>query len=562
MPPSFPALVGWHDVFLEILNHLEPPKYDIDNDDDGYYKDYRASLRAFPRAMLYLALSCRAFLDPSLDKLWYRLHSIYPLLELLPNYQDHESRPSVSYSHTFPNASRCRYLIYSRFEQYLTGAIPPQAWSRLRAYAIRVRHIDITLSANDVDPSVWQTLFTEQGQDAPIFPNLRTLGLRIQNTTQDDFTPIHTALSSPYLREVFLRADDETPGHNVGIALQEFSLRTPEIVRLVFSPSRHERIDRQGFMCLSRFTQMEYLYLNDHSPLDEDRLLIFNNLRRLRHLGITFKPRERRDAASLELKDVLQNLTTLKLHCKPAHLTQFILAFSFPWLNELGLRLGLDYADAFPTSLPSICHHIGSHTLTCFQVELDKFKDLPPPHLMDLLEPLLPFANLEKVEFRLEEHLPLRDADLERLSAAWPRMRILRIIQWESTADWQKLTLERPTIHGLIVLARGCPRLARLCIPDLDASALPVVDSIPRMGHGLLNLRVQNIVGARDHKRQRDVAAVLDRLFNPRLKLQSRLKEWELRGPRRNTPLLVDAENISELLREMQVAREHSLGSI
>ena len=47
--------------------------------------------------------------------------------------------------------------------------------------------------------------------------------------------------------------------------------------------------------------------------------------------------------------------------------------------------------------------------------DIYSFTGATPRFLMELLEPLLPFADLEEVVFRLEDYLPLRDEELSRV---------------------------------------------------------------------------------------------------------------------------------------------------
>ncbi|KAI1783203.1 hypothetical protein LXA43DRAFT_357137 [Ganoderma leucocontextum] len=531
MPVPFLALAGWHDTFHDILNHLEPTDDDDDNDDyDG--KIFFAARRAFRRTLLSLALSCHALLDPSVDKLWNNLDDIHPLLKLLPNYQ---RRDSI---------------------HHLTGEITPEAWSRLQTYASRVRSISLFQDAS-LDPSVWPTIL-EQCQGTVLFPNLRKLSMSMWHATQASFSPLH-CLASPSLCHLFLSVDTDQGTDKTIIAtiagrtLEEVSITSPGLVRLSFFPFMN--IGREHLMCLSRFTKMVQLDLSDHATLDEDLLLLLSNLENLTRMRIPILFRD--PTESLDLKNGFQKLTKLDLRCRPTHLARFMLASPMSRLNDVCLRLGSHLADDFHTSLPSICRHIGPHTLTRFRAELDDFRR-PPRFLMDLLEPVLPFVNLEELEFFFEEHLPLRNEDLERFSHAWPKLRALILIQGETTLsnpDRVPGSVERPTLHGLVELARQCPQLDRLCIPDLDASRLPQADSVPLMGHGPLDLCVQNLVGAGVDETQLRVAVVLDRLF-PCLKLESGIEELPGYGDNPN-PYTEDSENVSLLLRAMQIARKH-----
>ncbi|PIL32754.1 hypothetical protein GSI_04869 [Ganoderma sinense ZZ0214-1] len=305
---------------------------------------------------------------------------------------------------------------------------------------------------------------------------------------------------------------------------------------------------------------MERLHLSDCAPLDEAILLNLGNLENLTHLRayIQFQDSAESTAGLLDFKHGFQKLIKLDVHCQPTHLVRFMLASSMPQLSVLELRLRPHFADAFHSDFSSICRHIGPHNLTRFRVELGDFLH-PPRHLMDVLEPLLPFANLQELEVLSETHLPLRNEDLERLARAWPKLHALILAQSETTMtepDRIPGSVERPTLHGLVALAQGCPRLAQISIPDLDATSVPPTDSVPLIAHRARNLCIQNLVGAEEDERQLAIAVVLDRLF-PRL----RLEPWgieELPGHGGNPNMyLADSKNVSLLLRAMQLARKH-----
>ncbi|KAM5545027.1 hypothetical protein V8D89_001138 [Ganoderma adspersum] len=356
MPASFLSLTGWNDVFHEVLNHLERPVDDVHDNEDYDGEIYRAALSTFRNALLSLALSCRAFLDPSLDKLWHDLHDILPLLELLPNY---ERRGRV--------------------------------------------HI--------------------------------------------------------------------------------------------------ERLD-----------------LSHRAPVDETLLIRFAKLENLAQLQVTACFPNSTDSPPLDRRHSFQKLTKLELRCQPTGLARFILASTMPRLNDL-----YDFLKHFP----SICRHIGPHTLTRLRVELGEIS----------------------LELFFEEHLPLRDADIERLARAWSNQHNLILIQSETTmSDPDRL-------------ARGCPQLSKICIPDLDATSVPPADSVPLTAHGARKLCIQNLVGAGEDETRLAVAVVLDRLF-PRLKLEmSGIMEMPGYGDSPN-PYVDDSESVTLLLRAMQIARKHYPGGV
>ncbi|PIL32771.1 hypothetical protein GSI_04888 [Ganoderma sinense ZZ0214-1] len=315
------------------------------------------------------------------------------------------------------------------------------------------------------------------------------------------------------------------------MALRVLAIKSPGLLRLSFTPCWFT--DSKDLLCLSRFVYLESLHLSAFSILDEDLLLRLSNLKNLTQLGATIALSDPAKHGLLDLKDGFQRLTNLdlRLHCPPEYLPHFLLATSMPLMHELSLRLHHHPADGFLAAFPALCRHVAPHgTLTNLQIKLGPFNARhgrgPPPFLMDLLEPLLPFSTLEELEFLFKEHLPLRDVDLARFARAWPCLRALVLLQSNNTvADLRQpgtVAVARPTLNGLAALARGCPKLARLCLPDLDATVLPVqVDSVPGLlPHDRpLDLCIQNLVGAGDGERQLGVAEGLDRLF-PHLKLE------------------------------------------
>ncbi|KAM5545029.1 hypothetical protein V8D89_001140 [Ganoderma adspersum] len=307
---------------------------------------------------------------------------------------------------------------------------------------------------------------------------------------------------------------------------------------------------------------MEHLHFNDNSELSEDHLHI---LAQLENLSVLRASVLLRDSVRLPLTDGFPKLNELDLRCRPTHLTPIItLMCPMPRLNNLYLNLS-DYApDGFETTLASICRHLGPYRLTHFKAELGKFIH-PPQFLMDLLEPLLDLGNLESLQFCVDKHLPLRDEDLARFAHAWPSLYTLvlsqsRMLRWDP--DRVPGSVERPTLHGLVELTRRCPQLDRLCLPDLDASAVPPDDSIPLTERAPLLLRIENLVGIKGSRRQLAVAAFLDRIF-PHLELEAYGIGKVADGPGNPNLDLEDLRSVSMFLREKQMERTgHYSGDI
>ncbi len=414
----------------------------------------------------------------------------------------------------------------------------------------------------------WRAIF-DRCQGAPLFPNLAVLSVSTLDTSHDILTPIR-ALVSPTLREVFLsvasvRGASRTPltvPANAAFAetmLQELSIKSPGLIQLSVYPS--STIDRDHLMCLSRFTHMERLYFNEYSTFNEDHLRLLAQLENLTVLRASVLLLDRSGGSvRIGLMGGFPNLTELDLHCLPTHLARIMMLMSpAPRLNDLRLNLSEYASDGFEPSLAAICRGIIPHTLTRFSAKLGSFVH-PPQFLMNVLKPLLQLGNLEQLEFCVDKHLPLRDEDLERIAHAWPSLRVLILSQSE-VLRWDPYRLpgsaERPTLRGLIALARGCPQLDRLCLPQLDASVLPPDTSLPlTVGPERcpLILRIENLVGVEDDEQQLAVAVFLDRLF-PRLELEPYGIGMVSGGGGCPNPRLEDLQSVSWFLRARQIER-------
>ena len=72
----------------------------------------------------------------------------------------------------------------------------------------------------------------------------------------------------------------------------------------------------------------------------------------------------------------------------------------------------------------------------------------------------------------------------------------------------------RPTLSGLVDLARRCPRLEASRVPLLDASVIPEKTAVPPLGHGLRSLLLNNIaLPAAGSPPYMEAATVLNRVF-------------------------------------------------
>ncbi|KAM5545035.1 hypothetical protein V8D89_001146, partial [Ganoderma adspersum] len=436
--------------------------------------------------------------------------------------------------------------------------------SRWLTYTTRVRHLDLEQYFG-IDHSVWRAIL-ERSHGTPVLPNLRTLSMIIWRPTHA--LPSIRTLIAPSLRSVSLSfrglLPDETltpaAAADAGSILQELSIKSPGLTRLHLDYRDKIILGRDNLSCLSRFTKLEVLHiLDNHSTFDEGLLRILVDLKKLISFTASILLEDSSDTSQLNLQGCLQELTTLNLRGSAPHLARLILSCSMPRLTRICLWVA-SHLESFPIALASICRHIGPHTLTSFRAHVLTPQHGPPPFLQTILHPLLSFINLEELEFFFAEHAPLRDEDLVRFVRAWPKLRMLVLQQHEARRRMPETLVPRPTLFGLVEVARGWPRLDRLCIPDLDVIAIPHRDLLPLLGHDLSYLCIQNVFGALDEDRQLNVALLLDRLF-PRLNLNSGINELPHYGVD-DQPRGLNAENIARFLRAMQIARTHYPGGV
>jgi len=59
------------------------------------YKEYYIEAMASRLSMLNAALTCRSFSEQALDTLWWAMHDLVPLFNLLPGFQNEQQVPRI-----------------------------------------------------------------------------------------------------------------------------------------------------------------------------------------------------------------------------------------------------------------------------------------------------------------------------------------------------------------------------------------------------------------------------------------------------------------------------------
>ncbi len=344
-----------------------------------------------------------------------------------------------------------------------------------------------------------------------------------------------TLLISPTLRVVRLSfvcqkvEDADVAPHVVGSLLHTLPVMAPDLenfsYNVDFSPVR--RPVNLGYEHLEsfrlHFTRLTTLTIIHEVALDSDHVLrSLSSVPTLQDLAcncIVFP-----SGSVLALPQcTFQQLICINLggHLDP--LVALFQACQFPSLASITLRITRpSNVRGTRESLTNICRRCNPALLTSFSLEsLHVFSgnSPPPSNLVQYFEPLLAFPNVTSFHFYCFHVVPpVHDDDLASFGAAWPRL--VSFVVSHCAGEYSLPDVPRPTLSALVELARRCPRLDTLHIPELDATVVPERNAAPLLNHRLRYLMMMNVMTTLPPSVYMEVAVVLDRVF-PAVNLQS-----------------------------------------
>ncbi|OSD04118.1 hypothetical protein PYCCODRAFT_1466540 [Trametes coccinea BRFM310] len=476
-------------------NHVQPAATGIESDDEIFEIEVQRK-----RTLAQLARVCKAFREPALSLLWRQLHSLFPLLRLLPSLSMVEEQVIME----------CRYGAIPRNIYQLPLDMPDEDWGRLTSYAAYVQKLYHTQPAHrrprDITAQTW-TLILREFSNRPLLPNLRVLKWDAEEV-DTEFAAI-TAFLPPSLKSLSIGCIARPSWHvdpselkhawktqlnnliselpnrvpqlssisiSCGIIdpnyiVQTLSLNQPCSLRAMALSAPHDAppLNLCALKAVARFTTVESLDFALQiakmpraelpARLELDGLVSFL-LNPIGGPGIGINP----------AYEVFSSANLRKLHLNNVRYTgdaalrrmSTAWARSFPRLEVF--RLWIAYADMQP--LPE-----------------------PQSSLSDVLGPLLGIGTIR--EFNVDLcwiPLVVGDSDLTAFAEAWPALGKLRIaLAAHDPSCYQTGVL------GLLALSAHCPRLASLDLNRLvfgpeDVGQLPPVASSPP--HQLRSLQV------------------------------------------------------------------------
>ncbi|KAM5544945.1 hypothetical protein V8D89_001056 [Ganoderma adspersum] len=531
------------DILVEILNYLQLGRRALQE-----RTQTRRNRRICRKTLLACSLTCRTLSDIALDVLWGAMDNIRPLLQLLDIKPDNK-RPTP------------RIVLGSR--------ITPEAWTKLRRYATRVREIAYSSEPNQVHRSVW-TFLAIQCEGLPLFPCLHNLEAR--EISLDDLSSLFLLLS-PSLRSLYLsfKRGGRSAAPQVSLlALQHITQVAPHLSS--FHMSGDHYITGDHVSILQNFSGLTDLSVGSGLPLNGPMLLQLSASSSIDSLSVSIRCIHSTDLQSID--NGFRDLHKLTIRGHFNDLIKFIISSHLPSLNELVLQV-TDSKSFLPRQfcrrLGLICQHPGlPGSLTRIGCEFSSgITGARQDTLMLYLEPLLSFPLVEHCHILFRNDPPsICDGDLIKLGDAWGNLQSLEVrpIPSNPAYGWHPppplACIELPTLFGLTQLARRCPNLAHIHLPELDASERPKASMVPCLGHAIRVISFDDMrYASRSSDKPCTVAAVLDITFpklNPAMSVSESVPAFPVNSASYTRPP-TDSKwrTVMSFVHAMQLGRRH-----
>ncbi|KZT28029.1 hypothetical protein NEOLEDRAFT_1239790 [Neolentinus lepideus HHB14362 ss-1] len=459
------AAISNRDIIHEFLNQLEI---------QASWKDL-SLLRRQRQDLLWVALSCKAFVDPALDLLWRQIDSLTPLFSILSG---------------FFWTGDCYVLL---------GSVPSYQLTRLKRYAVCVREAKISFD-HRIHPStlhrLWQLL------RAPILPRLRSL-------TWDNGDPL--ALQSFFFITTSLSHIDIKTYPKTGQVGESYALAAfLDVLADQVSSLRHLKLSgRLPHYCLNALARMKEL-----RSLDMNGCMITGGGDP--PMPLVLRPFQNLSSLNIECQCMLTILTLP--NCRLDHLVNLKLFGDLP----SGIRIlgSLAPERLLSLSVTFVLGKLEEYSIF-FRKVAARFPHLrrlqaqmpsvvwwlPVQHVdfADIFEPLLSLKDMENFLLGTTDVVvPMDDQDIERLASSWPKLR-----SFSSTHSLHD-DGRAPSIRCLSAFAKLCPSLEELELPvRLSLPQGFVYDA--RSRHGLRLLRLLHHPG--EYVEIDGIAHILNTLF-------------------------------------------------
>ncbi|KIM36384.1 hypothetical protein M413DRAFT_292532 [Hebeloma cylindrosporum] len=467
-----PSILPFHsnpDILDEVCEYLA---YDQDSAPD--------EVSTSKRNLLRLALTCKAFIEPALDRLWRSLDCLFPLLKILPAFSQSDGT----------------YV--------LRGAISAEDWMRFDSYARRIRKFVYTRDPDNLDIAMHVYFRLAQLRSTALLPSLRHL--HCPAVSQNDFLVSGICLFlSPSLQTLEFESISSVEDKLCGTVLHT----------LYSDGARMEKVTLRGhglsWDTLSMAIKFEHLreleLAGMGKSLDLKLLQQIGALPWLVDLAVDFT-----DSTIPPLEEDI-GLRDLK---------SLMITGPIPFIESFLPRIATPYLETFVAVAPSnppvdkkaFLESVVSRwkdTLSRIGLVRQQTDDAVESLTVAVLAPLLPLRRLTYL--RVEGYsMDLTDLHILEFANAWPLMTTLLL-------PFIAAGRPRPTIHSLRTVASLLPHLRHLRIP-LDTADVVSFLSTGSPHTPLHELHTLTIASADDPAELRDLlhfARHVDYFF-PRLR--------------------------------------------
>lgn len=356
------------------------------------------------RDLLSVALTCRAFCDPTLDVLWRELTDPKVLVLLLPE---------DDLRFTLPEDGLI-LILYS--------APSDRAWAKFKRFARCVRDVTITNTAVD-----WCSVKRFYPGDK-LLPNLRSL------SCQNDFMSCYLPLFiSPSLETLYVIMETTRTVDVLAECLSQCGNSVKSLALLSWDQSAIDLYVENSLAlsdAMSSFTRLQQCQINTFSS---STLCCLASLSHLKKLAIELPDHILAVSTPLPFP-ALESLRITYWKWRPTLIAKFLERISAPIINKLHILAGLGYDCEDETE-----RHIPPSALQNLLALASKFPTLRNfylrPHVViqDLpqgglpaLQQLFAVRQLESFVVR-KAAFALRAEELRTVADAWPAIRTLRL---------------------------------------------------------------------------------------------------------------------------------------
>ena len=409
------------------------------------------------RNLLWAGLTCKALLEPALDRLWSSLDSLFPLLKILPSFiQSDGTYVSSFFSLLHP-------IILSYCYKVLRGNVTPEDWARFDWYARRIRRFCYTRDPDHLDIAMHVYFRIAQLRSTPLLPSLRHL--HCPSTSQNDFLISGICLFlSPSLQTLQFENISSVEDKLCGTVLHTLASDGAQIEKIIL---RGKGLSKDTLWMATRFEHLNLLELTGMGEsLSPEIVEKIGSLPWITNLAIDFTD-SRMEALS---KDIgLKNLNSLTITAPVPFVEALISHIATTQLETFVAILPCNPTDDKKEFLAKVVDRWKDTLRRVALVHLP-VEDFPNEHLrFDALAPLVPLRKLSYL--KLEGYvMELTDDNISDMTIDWPEMDTLLL-------PFSNAIHRRPTIASLRNIARRCPKLRYLTIPlnilDLPAFTIP-----------------------------------------------------------------------------------------